>query len=372
MTLSFRSIDDVPAEEWDELVQTSPDGWVFGLHGWQRLVADVEAWGFVDNGFGVYEGDRLQAVVPLHLQPSSNIAGSSGWGGSGPVIRGSLPPERRQQVFRAAVARMIEIAEAAGAIRLDVSSSPVTASSIGSRWAINPFALLGFDDSSLISQVISLEPSESDLWHALSKTARNLVRRGEKAGFRVEPADWLISLDAYYDIHVETYARTGVAPHPKRYFEGIATAIAPSGASRLLALISPDGEPVAFHGTVQFGNGANYHIGCSRTAVQSLSPSYLLMWEAIKAAKASGAGWFDVGWIFPATDDRKQKGLTHFKTRFGGEPHRSFRAELGMVTRVDRTEPTVDEAPGIRDRTFAIAGRFARRARRFLAAGTPP
>lgn len=371
MTFSFRHTDKILAGNWDRLVQGSPDGWVFALQGWQRLVADVEEWGFVDHGFGVYEDERLLAVVPLHVQPESRVAGSSGWGGAGPVIEGGLSAERRRQVFRAAAARMIEIAEGAGAIRLDVSCSPVTESSIGNRWAIDPFALLGFADRSLMSQVIALEADEGALWSGLSEIARRRIRQAEKAGFRVEPIDWRTSLDAYYDIHRETYARTGVSPHPKRYFQGIAESITPAGAARLLALVSPDGEPVAFNNSAVFGNGANYHTGCSRDAVQSLSPGYPLMWAAIQAAKAGGSAWFDVGWIFPASDDPKQRGLTHFKTRFGGEPHRSFRAERQLAIPAGLTEqvaPARQETTRFRDRTLAIA----RRARRLLASGTLP
>ena len=158
-----------------------------------------------------------------------------------------------------------------------------------------------------VPKVISLEPPEEELWQGLSKTARNLVRRADKAGYRVTRVNWEASLDAYYDVHVETYARTGVPPHPKSYFGGIARYMAPSGASRLYALMSPAGEPAAFHNTIQLGAGANYHTGCSRTAVQADSAGYLLMWEALKAAKVDGAAWYDCGWIFPGARDSKQK-----------------------------------------------------------------
>lgn len=366
MTFSFRPIDEIQAKDWDRLVQGSPDGWVFALQGWQRLVTEVEPWGFVEHGFGVYQGECLLAVVPLHVQAASRVAGSSGWGGAGPVIEGGLDAGLRRQVFAAAAARMIEVAEGARATRLDVSCSPVTASSIGNRWAIDPLALLGFEDRSLMSQVIALDVDEKALWSGLSKTARNLVRRSERAGFRVEQVDWPDALEAYYDIHRETYARTGVSPHPKRYFQGIAEAIAPLGAARLLALISPGGEPVAFQGMAALGRGTNYHIGCSRDAVQSISPGYALMWAAIQAAKAEGRAWFDVGWIFPSSEDPKQRGLTHFKTRFGGEAHRAFRAERKLAVRATLPEPVAKARPetvGFRHRTLAIA-------RRFLATGT--
>lgn len=371
MAFSFSTIDDIVADRWDDLVRGSPDGWVFGLHGWQRLVAAVEEWGFSERGFGVHENGRLVAVVPLHVQPSSRAAGSSGWGGSGPVISADLSPADRDRVLRAATERMIEIAEADGATRLEVSSSPVTESALGSRWGVNSFAVLGFEDGSRLSQVISLDRDEEALWAGLSKTARHLIRRAEKAGFRAEAVDWQQALDSYYDIHVETYARSGEAPHPRRYFSGIADKMAPIGSSRLFALLSPGGEPVAFQNVAMLGSGAYYHTGCSRTAAQSVSPGYLLMWEAIKAARNDGARWFDVGWIFPAAKDPKQQGLTHFKTRFGGEPHLAFRAtfELPAAEVIEPSKPVAVEPFRPNPTALGVAGRLARRARRFLASG---
>ncbi len=374
MSFTFRPFDDIPADDWDALVRRSPDGWVFGLHGWQRLVTAVEEWGFLERGFGVCENDRLFAVTPLHFQPSTRSAASSGWGGSGPIIRRDLPTEDRRRVLRAATTHMIEIGRGEGAARLDVSSSPVTESAIGNRWGVNPFALLGFEDGSRLSQVIFLDQDEEALWAGLSKTARNLVRGAERAGFRVEQVDWPTSLDAYCNVHVETYSRSGEPPHPRAYFSGIAHSMGPIGAARLFALLSPGGEPVAFQNMAAHGVGAHYHTGCSRSGVQSIAPGYLLMWEAIKAAKADGFAWFDVGWIFPSTRDPKQKGLTHFKTRFGGEPHHAFHAALELSTdQPGVSRPFAADAPVQRGTpSLGVAGRIARRARRMLAPGAAP
>ena len=374
MSLSFQNIENIPEDDWDGLVRRSPDGWVFGLHGWQRLVTAVEEWGFSERGFGIFESERLVAVVPLHVQLSNRLAASTSWGGAGPILRRGLSSEDRERILNAATTEMIEIAKDVDATRLEVSSSPVTETAINNNWGVNPFALLGFDDQSLISKVVFLGQEEELLWAGLSKTARNLIRRSINAGFRVKKVDWPTSLDAYYDVHIETYRRTGVAPHPRSYFSGIADRLGGIGASTLFALLTPGGEPIAFQNVAKLGIGAYYHTGCSRTALQAISPGYHLMWEAIKAAKADGAVWFDIGWIFPASKDPKQKGLTHFKTRFGGEAHPAFRAKLDLAAehpiatpRSAAAEPHQSNAP-----SFGVAGRLARRARRLLASRAAP
>lgn len=316
--------------DWDSVVRSSPDGWVFGLHGWQQLVTEVEPWGFQELGFGLVDGDELVAVMPLHFQPSSGVAASSGWGGAGPIVADGVEPARRAWIIAEALGEAIKRAAASGAVRLDIASSPITRRAISGDGDNGAYAASGFVDRSLRSQVIALDRSEQDIWMGLSKTARNLVRRAEKAGYRVEQVDWQANLDAYYDMHTETYTRTGVTPHPKSYFRGIASHVAASGSARLFATLTPAGEPIAFHNMAVLGPGACYHTGCSREIAANDGAGYLLMFGAINAARSSGVARYDCGWVFPEATEGKQKGLTLFKTRFGGEPRPSFRAELSL------------------------------------------
>lgn len=329
--LNVVPIAEIKPGDWDSLVRSSPDGWVFGLRGWQQLVTEVEPWGYQELGFGLADGNDLVAVMPLHFQPSSKVMGSSGWGGAGPIVASGIEPARRASIVAEALREATSRATANGAVRLDVASSPVTRRAIAGEPEDAAYSASGFLDRSLTSQVIALDRSEQDIWMDLSKTARNLVRRAEKAGFRVEQVDWEANLDAYYDMHTETYTRTGVTPHPKAYFAAIAKHVATSNSARLFALLTPAGEPIAFHNMAVLGSGAYYHTGCSREIAGSDGAGYLLMFEAIKAARLAGILRYDCGWIFPEADEGKQKGLTLFKTRFGGEPRRSFRAELSFA-----------------------------------------
>lgn len=329
--LNVVPIAEIKSGDWDSCLRSSPDGWVFGLHGWQQLVTEVGPWGFQELGFGLVDGNELVAVMPLHFQPSSRVAASSGWGGAGPIVADGIEPARRAWIVSETLGEAIKRATASGAVRLDIASSPVTRRAISGDGGDGPYVVSGFVDRSLKSQVIALDRSEQDIWMGLSKTARNLVRRAEKAGYRVEQVDWEANLDAYYDMHTETYIRTGVTPHPKSYFAGIARHIAASGSARLFAILTPAGEPIAFHNMAVFGPGAFYHTGCSREIAGSDGAGYLLMFGAINAARSSGVSRYDCGWIFPEVSEGKQKGLTLFKTRFGGEPRQSFRAELSFV-----------------------------------------
>jgi hypothetical protein len=255
---------------------------------------------------------------------------SSGWGGSGPIIAGELAGAARDRALRLALDHARVLAIETGAQGLDLAISPVTRTSIAQRWGVNPFVFYGFRDTSQLSQVIDLSTSESVLFAAISTKTKPLLQRAVNNGIEIRRVDWMEFLDAYYLCHCETYNRTGVNPHPRAYFSGIAHEMAPRGNAVLLAAFTAADEPIAFHNVARFGEGAFYHTGCSRSEALELGANHLLLWRSILLAKQDGLRWFDVGTITPGAADPKLRGLTLFKTRFGGEPHRQLQCGLDL------------------------------------------
>jgi len=319
---------EILGNQWDALVRGSPDGWVFGLYSWQEIILSVERWSLQDHSFGVCCGEKLVAVMPLQLNSSSGILSSSGWGGVGPMVSAEVDPPTRAKVLGFALDHGMALARELGAGGLEIACSPVTETSLRSHWGVNRLVFFGFEDESGLCQVIDLRPAEEVLWKNLKADARNQIRRAQKAGVRVEAADWSSDLDHYYDLHCETYQRTGVPPHPKAYFSGISEHLGPANGSILWKAVGPDDEVLAFHNSAVFNQGAVYHTGCSSEKAATNGANYLVFWEAIIGAKKRGIDWYDCGAIYPTSRDKKQAGLTTFKTKFGGEAHRLFRSKI--------------------------------------------
>lgn len=339
---SLRAVprSEVERDNWDGLVRTSPDGWVFGLHDWQDLILAVAPWGLEEHSFGLMENGNIVAVVPLQYNPKSEIMASSGWGGVGPVLAADLSNKARKRILSRAISHCKSLAEGCGARAFDIRLSPVTQTSLSAPWGVNPLQSFGLDDRSGLSRVIDLQQAEDVLWARLAADARRQIRIAREAGFTAERADWGQSLDHYYELHCETYRRTGVPPHPKAYFEGIARTIAPLGHSFLWRVKDAAGDVVGYHNDACLGSGAYYHTGCSRNATGETGAGYLLFWEAMMGAKAKGFRWYDCGAVFPHTRNAKQQGLTTFKTKFGGEDHRLFGGHMPIANEIDGTQPT--------------------------------
>ncbi len=345
MSISIVRRRELSAVEWDALVLGSPDGWVFSLWGWQVLIEAVEPWALEDHSFAVREGRRLLAVVPLQYHPGSGRMASTGWGGSGPVIDGRLDGKARNKLMGQAIQHCIDLARERGAAGFDASFSPVTITSISSAWGVNPLVFHGLEDRSGLAQVIDLSKSEDELWADLTSDARRQIKQAREAGLVVERVDWAQHLDHYYELHVATYRRTDVQPHPRTYFAGISAHTAPSGHSVLWAVLTSSGEVLAYHNAAWFGCGAYYHTGCSAEDEGFPGASYLLFWEAMLGAKRAGMGWYDCGAIFPgAGASEKQRGLSTLKTKFGGQPHRQFSTSLDFSCQ-DAVPAAVSPAP---------------------------
>lgn len=320
---SFR---DIGQQKWDGVVSSSPEGWVFATSNWREAIMSVPEWGFADLSFALCEGSALLGIMPLQVHLAQKRAASSGWGLAGPVLSGAVPPERRKKLLGDMLRHAETAAREAGADFLDVGWSPLTETARTAPWGMNPFVELGFEDISSVTRMIDLNHPEDALWSGLSPNARQMVRKAEAGGCLVTRGIWSESLGDYYRVHRETYGRTGVTPHPKAYFDGIARCLAPGGMAILWTGHSPTGEPIAFHNDARWGDGSLYHTGCSTEDALASGLNYLLMWRSILGAKGDGCRWYEIGEVFPWARAGKDRGLTVFKSKFGGALHRHFKA----------------------------------------------
>ena len=337
--IEFRKLTDEWASDWDQFVYASPDAWLYGLSAWQKTILNVARWQLIDESFGLVENSRLKAVIPLQYSGMTTHLSSSGWGGCGPILSPELGDTDRQRITKLMIDRCIEIARQHEAPVFDFFQLPVTRSNLENNWGVNPYVFFGFSDESRLSQVAEISPDTETLWKNLSTNARRKIKKARNCGIRVRKVSWPEYLDDYYRIHCETYERTGVEPHPKAYFEGIATQIAPLGHVHLFQAVSEDDAFVAYRNDISFNGSAYYHMGCSRNDFIDKGVNYLLQWEAVQHAAKSAIRWYDYGDIFPLTTDKKLAGLTKFKSRFGGQPHRAFRCELKIPQEGSEASP---------------------------------
>src|SRR5690606_4473055 len=92
---------------------------------------------------------------------------------------------------------------------------------------------------------------------------RYSIRKAQKLDVEIGLLTGREGMDAYYELHVETYNRTGVPPHPKSYFDAIAEhMIAPGHAQTFAAWL--DGQLVAAANVATHQDSSLYWTGAYR------------------------------------------------------------------------------------------------------------
>jgi lipid II:glycine glycyltransferase (peptidoglycan interpeptide bridge formation enzyme) len=185
---------------------------------------------------------------------------------------------------------------------------------------------------------IDLDRTPEQLLGSFRRTARNLIRRCEKEGIRVEVHRGTAidtHLREFYGIYAETARRAAFATRPLRHFQLVTARFAPRDMLRLYRCVAPDGRVLASGLVTVLGSRAWYIWGGStRDHPLAKFASYGYMWGMLSDLRRAGVTVFDFWGLAPeeapadrlsttpgaAPREHPWAGFTLFKTAFGGEP----------------------------------------------------
>jgi hypothetical protein len=330
--MEFVAFSPAIASSWDELVGHSDDGWMYALSRWQQLLVQIPIWDFEDRSFAVHDGGRLVAVMPLQLMRDGRLC-STAMGPSGPVVANELSDADRSRILEALFKEVHRIAEQSDASTIEVFLSPLSQAQLKNAPKANPLTGFGLKDVSTHTWMLDLSPNPEALTRGLSENARRKIKEARGLGYTIREIKSREEMDVYYEVHSETYHRTGVHPHPKEYFLGIYDGFTRAGFSKILVAENASGRTVGFFNVAIYKRKALYWTSCCRDEDYRNGVYYLLMWSAIEAARADGCDIFECGEAFPdAAPGSKERGLSDFKRKFGGRLEPFFKGKIVLKT----------------------------------------
>jgi len=325
----------IEPSEWNAAVSASDDTWIFHRWEWFEMTANV--WDLENHFFVIRNQGQIVAGIPLQISqanpPTQRVAQASAMGHSGPFVRANVSARKKSQYLNQ-LATAVKLFAAERQIPVvQCSLPPMAKSQLRNQSGVNSLQLSGWQDTSTLSVVVDLRLPQEDLWFGLSSSTRQTITKARSDGYTVEKTSWPEQVDVYYQIHQETYTRTGVRPHPKSYFQGITDVMAVNSLATPWVCLDSRGQTVGFlnmaHDDCTGENtGAYYWTGCSQSEHLASGVNYLLMWHAILGAQAEGYQSFDVGEIILTPEQVKEKGLSIFKRKFGGELRRLYRGQM--------------------------------------------
>jgi len=317
------------SKEWDALVYSSDDAWLYHLYDWLCLTEDI--WGLESKSFLVEHDGRTVGIFPLQIRKNSKSLRSIYMGTGGAAISEKVSPVFRERIMKAMYEHAEEVAREIGSSDIEISLPPLAESSLRNRWGVNPLVNHFYQDTSTHTWLVDLRKNEENILANLTKDARRSMKNARDAGYNIRKLKDQDEVAEYYRVHRETYDRTGADPFPETYFRGIYEHMCQKGHAVVWTGTSRNGSPVAFEIIGLFKKGAIYWAGCCETEHLDSGVNYWLQYNSMICAKGSGAEWFENGEAFPNVRNGKLRGLTTFKGKFGGETHRFYRGRLVLT-----------------------------------------
>lgn len=313
---------------WDEIVRTSPDAWMFHLDDWQEC--QLRAFPLQDLSFVVEWEGRPVAVCPLQRHKAApKVLHATFMGTGGPAMAAGLDREQRAELLRLVhglCARMLR--QGVGdELRMLL---PQLSTTSREHWPsfVNPLVAHGYRLGTTATSLVELGADEAALFAAMRTDHRQRIRKAQKREVAIGRLTGRDGMDAYYRLHVETYTRTGVPPHPKSYFDAIADCMVANGHAETFAAWL-DGELVAAANVAAFGDASLYWTGAYTALGLSSHVGKWLQWEIVRSSKAAGRTFHETGEVFPdAAPGTKEHGLTSYKAGFGGIVRPWFKGTL--------------------------------------------
>lgn len=275
------------AAAWDDFVLASPQASYYHLAAWQDIYRQV--YGLRPFALAAQDAGAVVGVLPLaavHAWPARPHVTSlpGGWC--------AASPEAAAALIEAAVA----LTRRLDAAYLVLRDSPDLLPDAGHWQTVERH----------VTVRQNLLPGADALWKGFSHDLRNLVRRGQRAGFDLSwDAD---QLDAWYPAFAETAQRKGTPALGRRFFH-LARARFPDRFT--LLIMRRHGELVG--GGCQFLLGQTVWCtwGAIRPPFLRQHATYLMYWEIM--AHFAGLGYAAVDFGRSAADS----GHLAFKRRFG-------------------------------------------------------
>lgn len=331
---------DIPSDDWDELVDGSDDAWLMHRSDW----IEIETSYFVrDNfSFGLYDRGRLIAVQPLYFSDGDNGTAHSErlvhcgiHRHTGLAMRGDLSPAETRAVQSHAMNRILHVASALGADRIQLNSHNLNPRNRTAQrdvipfWVIeNGFQLgLGFGPNGLdpapgfavtnADQIVDLSEPVEVLFAKLDEACRRAVRKAEKAQLLFVVDKSADRLERYFALAKASSLRTGEALSPYNYYNAILDRF---GAKEhvVFAFARHGDRDVAALILLIAKGAASFLAGVSDPSSLSLRPNDFIHWHAILAAKDMGLEVYRFGPIFPEVPaDWPIAKVSSFKGKFG-------------------------------------------------------
>ena len=283
-----RDFSERDASRWDDFVHCHPQGSFFQLTGWKRVIE--KTCGYQARYLLAERDGQITGIAPLFLI-SNWLIGTSLVSVPLGVYGGICASDEESRTLLLEAAKQESVARGIDYLELRHRSTPIDE---------------GFHHNTLYSTfTVSLDSNLEANLKRLPRDTRYMIRKGEKAGLRVERG--ANHLDAFYQLFAQSMHRHGTPVFSRDLFTNLQTEFGPAMDVMMVYFGS---EPVS--GVVSFffrDTIYPYYAGAGPSATKTAANNFMY-WELMKYAIGRGCKQFDFG------RSKKGTGAYAFKTQW--------------------------------------------------------
>lgn len=303
-SLTIQSAMDIPQKEWDQFIEKSPQGSLYARYEYLSLIRqDWQAY-IISDAKGTW-----CAVMPVWIKKKWSFTSLSQplytqyWG-----ICFRPFTERAGRMLHLKKEWSQLIIQALAPIHLfAINFSPVFDYAIPFHWA-------GYQIHTRYTFILDLGPTPQELEQGMSSNLKRKIKQAKKAGLQArsvkDPQQLLrlmhLNREQGHDI---------VGPGDASYdmLRDLSDYLLRTHQGHLLEVQTESGEAIAVGLFARYQQKYLYLAGCQAPEHKQTGAHALLMWEAIRQAKASGVELFDF-------EGSMLEGVEEFFRKFGAQP----------------------------------------------------
>jgi lipid II:glycine glycyltransferase (peptidoglycan interpeptide bridge formation enzyme) len=319
MTWDLKEFTPDQTESWDAFVLAQPHGSIHQCALWREFQQTIPGREEVLGFYALDENKEWIGAVWCVKMSTGFFRAHWYYSARGPVLKNQDPQFKIE--FLAAIAKELKLNNGLfwRLYPYWQETTWTTLESQKSELSIKP-ATKNFQPTD--SLMLSLDLSEDELLSQTKRQARKALRLANDAGVEIEVIDSAAvtaqHIESWDALNQDTTKRDGFFGHDKTYYHNFIKVLKPYS---YLCLAHHENKTVAAAILTVCHDKAIYYFGASSSdpTTRDLRAPYALQWAMILKAKALGAKTYDFTGITPENEpNHPYKGITQFKTRFGG------------------------------------------------------
>lgn len=167
--------------------------------------------------------------------------------------------------------------------------------------------------------IVDLQPTQEEILKQMKPKGRYNIKVAQKHNVKIRLSDNNPEdIDTFYNLLTQTTTRDKFSGHPLKYYQTMLQTLGSEKAKLYLAEYQD--KIIAGAIVTYFNQTATYYFGASSSEFRNVMAPYLLHWQIMQDAKASGYRFYDFFGISPENDPKHAwASVTEFKLKFGGK-----------------------------------------------------